>query len=125
MSDTVEGKKHDKKIADEENIMFEPGSVLMQDTGFQGYAPENVETKQPKKKTKKIELTPEEKEKNRELSSERVAIEHCISGIKRLRIVKDTIRKSNYELRHNVMVIACALHNLRVKNPLRLYQARK
>jgi hypothetical protein len=41
-SDTYEGKKHDKKIADEEGYEFPPDSTLWQDTGFQGYAPEGV-----------------------------------------------------------------------------------
>ncbi len=35
MSDTDEGKQHDKKIADEEDYQFPDGSTLWQDTGFQ------------------------------------------------------------------------------------------
>ena len=50
LSKTVEGKKHDKKIADEETIEYPAGTVLQQDTGFQGYAPTGVTVKQPKKK---------------------------------------------------------------------------
>jgi hypothetical protein len=40
LSDTYEGKKHDKAIADEEDLRFPDGSTLWQDTGFQGFAPE-------------------------------------------------------------------------------------
>ena len=34
LSKTVEGKKHDKKLADEEGYQFPPGSKLWKDTGF-------------------------------------------------------------------------------------------
>ena len=44
LSETVEGKKHDKKLADEEGYQFPPGSKLWKDTGFQGYEPEKVTT---------------------------------------------------------------------------------
>jgi hypothetical protein len=37
LSPTVEGKKHDKKLADEQDIPFPPGSKLWKDTGYQGY----------------------------------------------------------------------------------------
>ena len=92
LSETVEGKRHDKKLADDKGYKFPPGSKLWQDTGFQGYEPEHVVTFQPKKKPRGKELTPAEKERNRELSSERVIVEHHIGGVKRSRIVHDTFR---------------------------------
>ena len=61
LSETVEGKKHDKKLADEEGYQFPPGSKLWKDTGFQGYEPKNVTTFQPKKKPRGGELTAAEK----------------------------------------------------------------
>jgi hypothetical protein len=76
LSDTHEGQKHDKKIADEEGYAFPEGSTVWQDTGFRGFAPEGVTLQQPKKKPRKAELTPEEKEENRKLSKVRVEIEH-------------------------------------------------
>ncbi|MEP7288666.1 MAG: hypothetical protein ABI947_23180 [Chloroflexota bacterium] len=39
LSPTVEGKRHDKKLADDQHWDFPPGSRLWQDTGFQGYQP--------------------------------------------------------------------------------------
>jgi hypothetical protein len=47
---TCEGKKHDKKISDEENPTFPKDSGLFGDTGFQGYEPENTTCRQSKKK---------------------------------------------------------------------------
>jgi len=49
-SQTYVGKTHDKKIADQETIVYPPGTELYQDTGFQGYEPAVKRTYQPKKK---------------------------------------------------------------------------
>src|SRR5215210_206895 len=50
LSPTVEGKKHDKKLADESQISYPKNASLSKDTGFQGYEPEGVLSEQPKKK---------------------------------------------------------------------------
>src|SRR5215203_7469430 len=49
LSPTAEGKKHDKKLADEAKINYPPNASLTKDTGFQGYEPEAVLSAQPKK----------------------------------------------------------------------------
>ena len=61
LTPTCEGKKHDKKIADETSLVLPEGSILAQDTGFQGYALANVTMIQPKKKPRGKELTPRRK----------------------------------------------------------------
>lgn len=121
LGDVHEGKKHDKKIADEEKIKFTDGTVLFQDSGLQGYHPEGVEVIQPVKKPRGGELTEEQKEGNRLISSVRVVVEHVIAGVKRLHIVKDIFRnkKENYE--DVVMAVACALHNFRTDCRLHSY----
>lgn len=115
LTETVEGRRHDKKLADESKYRLPEESILLQDTGFQGLFLENVVIIQPKKKPKGKELTREEKEKNREISAIRVRIEHVISGIKRCRIVKDKFRNYKKGFKDLVMEIACALHNFRLK----------
>jgi len=50
LSETADGKKHDKKLADESRISYPKNASLTQDTGFQGYQPEGVLVQQPKKK---------------------------------------------------------------------------
>ena len=50
LSKTVEGKKHDKKLADESQINYPRNASLTQDTGFQGYQPKGVVSGQPKKR---------------------------------------------------------------------------
>jgi hypothetical protein len=49
LSQTSAGKIHDKKIVDTEPIVYPPGTILHQDSGFQGYAPGVEQTCQPKK----------------------------------------------------------------------------
>jgi len=113
LSKTVEGKKHDKKLADEEAIAYPEGTQIQQDTGFQGFAPGGVIICQPKKKPRGGELTQAEKEKNRELSRVRVVIEHLISGAKRLRIVKEEMRLKVIDISDELMETACGTHNFR------------
>jgi hypothetical protein len=49
LSPTVMGKKHDKKVMDENAVSYPAGATLGKDTGFQGYEPAGVLTYQPKK----------------------------------------------------------------------------
>jgi len=119
LSPTVEGKKHDKRLADEQEIPFPEGSELWQDTGYQGYKPEGVTTHQPKKKPRRRELTDEEKEVNRGLSSERIGVEHAIGGVKVFRIAGDVFRHIKDGFDDLVMETACGLHNLRVDRRLK------
>lgn len=113
LSGTWEGKKHDKKICDDESHDFPKGSTLYKDTGFQGYEPAGVHTRQPKKKPRGGELTVAEKEQNSLISSMRIVVEHVICGVKRCRIVKDVFRNTRDRFADLVMEIACGLHNFR------------
>ena len=112
---TWEGKKHDKNICDEEGHEFPEGSTLYKDTGFQGYEPAGVDTRQPKKKPRGGELTAQEKEQNSLISRIRIIVEHVICGIKRCRIVKDVFRNTKDRFDDLVMEIACGLHNFRTE----------
>jgi hypothetical protein len=51
---------------------------------------------------------------NRLLSTERIVVEHTLSGVKRCHIVKDLFRNTKVGFTDLVMDVACALHNLRV-----------
>ena len=52
LSATYAGKTHDKKIADQEEIVYPGEAVLYKDAGFQGYDPPIRKTCQAKKKAK-------------------------------------------------------------------------
>lgn len=115
LSGTYAGKKHDKKICDEEQATFPEGSTLYQDLGFQGHTPAGVIIQQPKKKPRGKELSAEEKAQNRLISRLRIVVEHVISGIKRCHIVKDVFRNIKAGFDDLVMEIACGLHNFRTE----------
>lgn len=114
LTTTCEGKKHDKKIADEAEFLLPEGSILYQDSGFQGFALEGVTILQPKKKPRGGELTAEEKETNRNIARIRIRVEHAIGGVKRYRIVKDQLRNWKQGFRDQVMETCCGLHNFRL-----------
>jgi len=60
-------------------------------------------------------LTPAEKRTNRKLARVRVRGEHALSGVKRARVVKDVLRNTKEGFSDLAMVIACGLHNLRIR----------
>jgi len=86
----------------------------LQDLGFQAFTLDGVKTIMPIKKTRGVELTPEQKAENRLISQRRVRIEHVNSSVKRCRMVKEVIRLVKDQMRDLVMEVCCALHNFRV-----------
>jgi hypothetical protein len=114
LTPSYEGRIHDKRIADRVGYSPPRGSILYQDSGFQGFTCPDVKIIQPEKKPKGRHLTVEEKAKNREISSIRIRVEHAISGIKRYRIVKDKLRNYKKGFTDLVMETCCGLHNFRL-----------
>lgn len=123
LSPTEGGRQHDKKLADEYALHLPAGSVLRQDLGLLGHAPAGVVVEMPHKKPPKRELTFSQRLYNQLLNPLRVVIEHAHSGVKRLRMAADTLRLRGEWRRDTVMVVACGLHNLRVRSPQRAYRA--
>lgn len=60
------------------------------------------------------ELSEIDKFLNKLISRVRIVVENVICGVKRCRIVKDTLRLTKENISDLVMEIACGLHNLRV-----------
>lgn len=118
LSATYEGKAHDKRIADEAQYQLPEGSVLGQDSGFQGFTLPGVIILQPKKKPKGGTLTDDEKADNQWISHIRVLVEHSIGGVKVYRIVHDAIRHWCPYIRDQVMAICCGLYNLRLQQQM-------
>lgn len=123
LSDTYEGKKHDKKIADDEDLRFPHGSTLWQDTGFQGLAPAGVTIQQPQKNPRHRSLSTIEKMNNHNISSVRVEVEHHIGGIKRCQILVQPFRNWLDHYVDDVMETACGLHNFRLTHRRKLGNA--
>lgn len=111
-SPTVSGKTHDKRIADEQ-YSFPYECVLQQDTGYQGYRPENVTVVQPMKKPRGMELTEEQKQANREISSTRIKVEHAIGGAKILKVVREECRLRKGDFIDRIFALSAGLHNWR------------
>jgi len=114
LSPTCEGKASDIGLAEAAGYTLPSGSCLYQDKGFQGFVLSGITIFQPKKKPRGGELTPPQQAANRQISSIRMRIEHAIGGVKRYRIVKDTIRLLKDSIRDAVMETCCGLHNFRL-----------
>lgn len=112
---------HDKKIADESACQYPQGIRLRQDSGFQGYQPEDVHIVMPFKKPRNGTLTELQRWFNQYVSQRRIVVEHAIRGIKRFHIVQHACRLKGYWTRDRIMMICTAIHNLRVCSPLRAY----
>lgn len=118
VSATVSGRTHDKTIA--EGYFFPENSMVMQDTGYQGYHGD-WQTVMPFKKPKGRDLEQFQKEHNRFISSKRVVIEHFIGSVKILRMTKDECRVRKSGFVESLFHVGSAIHNLRlgVKLPLK------
>ena len=121
LSPTYLGSVHDKKIADEEACQYPQDLRLRQDAGFQGYEPKGVDIVMPFKKPRNGTLTEMQKWFNQYVSQRRIVVEHAIRGIKRCHIVQHPCRLAGYWIRDQIMNLCTALHNLRVRSPLRRY----
>lgn len=115
LTPTVEGKMHDKKLADQSGYTLPEQSRLSQDNGFQGFCQAGVAILQPKKKPKGQSLSALDKHINQWHASLRIRIEHAIGGVQRMRIVKDKLRNYKDAFRDLVMDLCCGLHNFRLK----------
>ena len=69
----------------------------------------------PFKRSKKRELNEDQKIYNKWLSSIRDKVEHIIASIKIHIKVKDKFRGRLYAREDNIMLIACTLHNLKLR----------
>lgn len=108
---TVEGKRHDKILADEARL---PKDIeIYADLGLAGMQKTHPKFQMPHKKPKNKELSDEQKKENRKFSSERVLVEHVFGSVKILRIVKDVCRNYKFGFLHLAFRFACALHNFK------------
>jgi len=100
VSPTKDGKIHDKPQLEKEGTLDNiPKEInIWVDKGYEGINKliKNGNTVfMSKKKPKGKELTPEEKEENKIISSIRMVIEHAIGGMKRFRCLTDLYRNKN------------------------------
>lgn len=122
---TWNGSMHDKTMAVEELPSLEAVQSydlwLSKDKGYQGYRPSGVHLLEPYKARRNHPLTDLEKEYNSWVNSVRNVVEHSISGIKRLTLLSQIMRYWKQSVRHQIFIIGCGLHNLRVRFRARAY----
>ncbi|RYY19178.1 MAG: hypothetical protein EOO36_06370 [Cytophagaceae bacterium] len=123
LSPTEGGRQHEKRLADDYALPLPAGCVLGQNLELPGHAPAGVVVERPHKKPIKRGLTFPQQLYNQPLSLLHVFIEHAFSSIRRLRMMADTVRRRGEWRRDMVLVMACGLHNLRVRSSLRTYPA--
>ena len=110
------GKIHDYSIL---KVEFPPESDWFEDLevrldlGYQGFDKEYKCKKLfiPHKKSKKSELTDNQKAENKNISSERIKVEHSRGGMKRYRILSERLRIHDFDLYDDILNVCAGLLN--------------
>jgi hypothetical protein len=110
------GKAHDYSILKSEfppqENWFKDMEVRL-DLGYLGFVKDYKCLKLfiPIKKTKKSPLTDDQKAENKQVSSERIKVEHSIGGMKRYRILSERLRIHDCELYDQILCVCAGLWN--------------
>jgi len=117
MSHTKSGRRHDKRIADKENIFggIPPHVTVWTDTGFLGAQHQHQNIMMPMKATKHRPLTWEQKEHNRIISGLRVVSEHAIAGFKRFKAATDIYRNKLTNFDDRMTEVSIGLWNFHLQ----------
>jgi hypothetical protein len=107
------GRIHDKRQLEEEELVdYIPDEVAVEgDLGFQGLQNEFENIQLPHKKPKGKELSEQQKQENRDFSSQRVKCEHAHAGIKRYCSLTDVYRNRVPDFDDCLMLNATGLWN--------------
>lgn len=113
LSRAREGKLHDKKFHDEEDIIGGiPDDIAIElDLGFLGVQKQYDNLRLPHKKPRGGELTGEQKAENRVLSQSRVVCENAFAGVKRYGAVSAIYRNRVKDFDDHLMLTATRLWN--------------
>ena len=114
VSSTVEGKKHDKKLLEEDPILAHapPNAKALTDTGYQGMNDTTpwIKFLMPKKKPPGKKLSPQDKYNNKLISSIRVKGEHPFAYLKHFNVLQHTFRNQIHKA-HAPFLSLAALYN--------------
>jgi hypothetical protein len=118
VSPTKPGRRHDKNCADRillpDNIPKHVG--IWEDSGFQGTQHKHPNTVIAKRPRKGQPLTTAEKQENHVISSLRVVVEHAIGGMKRYRVMTDTLRNKIGVFDDRIAAVTAAIWNYHLTN---------
>ncbi len=112
--DFSNGKKHDFRLFKESRVHVLPDTLLEADTGYQGLTGLHTNSRLPKKRSKKHALTKQERRENREISRQRIFVEHAIRFVKRFRILSERYRnrRNRFALRFSLIAGICNFDRL-------------
>jgi hypothetical protein len=112
-SPTVPARCHDKRVAEKARLRLPASVDLLGDSGFEGLeaGPAGVVTPWKRRKGRRVHW--KRRDFNRLLAGERIAVEHALASVKRLRILRDEFRNRRTGMVDEVMAIGCTLHNFR------------
>jgi len=103
------GKKHDFRLFKESHTHVLPDTLLEADTGYLGLTDLHSNSSLPQKRSKKHPLTKQERWENREISRQRIFVEHAIRFVKRFRILSERYRnrRNRFALRFSLIAGIC------------------
>jgi IS5 family transposase len=104
------GRTHDFRLLLRTRLPLLLGTECLADSGYLGLAKCHKNSRLPRKKSKHHPLTDEQKAANRQLSRERIVVEHIIRSLKIFRILSERYRnrRKRFGLRFNLIA---ALYN--------------
>ncbi len=108
------GKKHDFRLFKESHTHVLPDTLLEADTGYLGLIDLHANSSLPQKRSKKHPLTKEKRRENREISRQRIFVEHTIRFVKRFRILSERYRnrRNRFALRFSLIAGICNFDRL-------------
>ena len=106
----AKGKEHDFSIYKRSKLIIHKASELLADKGYQGIQRLHPNSRTPKRKPPKNELSREDQARNKEIASLRRVVEHVIRRLKVFRILAGPYRNRRKRLGLRVNLIA-AIYN--------------
>lgn len=114
LTPTVAGRRHDKAEADKAGLRLDPSFQVLGDLGFMGFTAGKAQVRTPHRKPPNRALHWRHKRANRKLARERIGVEHAIASVKRLGILRQTLRAKHRATADTAMLLGCGLHNFRL-----------
>lgn len=115
LTPTVAGRRHDKSEADKAGLRLDASKRVLGDLGFMGLEVGEAQVCTPHRKPPRRALHWRHRLSNRKLASQRIQVEHAIASVKRLGILRQTLRAKQRKTADLAMLLGCGLHNFRVE----------
>ena len=100
---------HDFRLFKESGTAVQPHVFILADAGCQGISKIHKNSRTPFKRKNGCPLSEEEKKESRDLSKQRITVEHIFRKLKIFRIIRETYRnrRKRFGLRFNLIAACC------------------